>query len=136
MIGQCGKLRIVRDLIVLFQSDHVVRHIQSVSPPSALFIPATMTPLSKLTLFATRKRKGEASGCPAPQSKHVHQWESMQTGLDTAKLRIMANHRQRKKRALNVLQATQQYKGISSAERKATEAEVIAGLEAHRDADF
>jgi len=95
-----------------------------------------MTPPSKSTLFATRMRQGGTSGSPAPQSKRVRQWESMQTGLDTAKLRIMANHRQRKKRALNVLQATQQYKGISSAERKATEAEVIAGLEAHRDADF
>ena len=105
-------------------------------PPSALFIPATMTPPSKSTLFATRKRKGEASGSPAPQSKRVRQWESMQTGLDAAKLRIMVNHWQRKKRALDVLQATQQYKGMSSAERKATEAEVIAGFEARGDADF
>ena len=60
----------------------------------------------------------------------------MQTGFDAARLKIMRNHRARKKHALDALHATEKYKGMNSAEREDADTKVNVDLEVRRDADL
>jgi len=87
-------------------------------------------------MFATRKRKGEASLSGDPDTKHVRHWERMQTGFDMAKLKIQYNHRVRKKLALDALHATDKYKSMSLAEREQADTRVIMDCETLRNADL
>ena len=95
-----------------------------------------MTPPSQSGMFATRKCKNDTLLSDDPKTKLVRHWERMQTGFDAARLKIMRNHRARKKHALDALHATEKYKGMNSAEREDADAKVNVDFEVRRDADL
>ena len=132
LIGQCHKLRIVRYIIVSFQTEYDrscgPRYIYSLIPRSVHSFHTLM--------FATRKRKGEAPLSNDPDTKRVRHWERMQTGFDAAKLKIQRNHRVRKKRGLDALHATDKYKSMTSAEREQADTTVIMDCETRRNTDL
>ena len=87
-------------------------------------------------MFATQKRKGEASLSSDPDTKRVRHWERMQTGFDAAQLKIQRNHRARKKCALDELHATEKYKRMSSAAREGADTKIIRDCGTRRDAEL
>jgi len=87
-------------------------------------------------MFVTWKHKSEALLSSDPETKHIRHWKRMQTGFNAAKLKIQCNHRERKKRVLDALYATEKYHSMNSVEIEQADMKVTMDCEMRRDADL
>src|SRR5277367_451017 len=88
---------------------------------------------AKPRTFTSRKRKNEQPLSGNLNTKRTRRWEQLQTGFDAAKLKINRAFRQSKKRALDKVRQSHEYKTKSTAERAVAEASIVTVEERKRD---